>query len=224
MDGMTGILQFVLSALCAGLSLIVVAEVFSLTQQNYSSVAETATPTTALVETVAPAPDMDGTVAAILARPLFTPGRRPPQTASFAPIAETEEEAPRQLRGRLAGVTIRPGVREALFIREGQKPLAVSVGAEIDGWRISAIEPDRVILSSASGDQTIKPTNDPEAVRQRVRRIVTGIGAAPSADSSAPTAGGTSPKPAAAAVLRATPNPVVTPLLLARRAGGRGPR
>lgn len=221
---MTRILQFVLSGLCAGLSLVVTAEFFFLTEQNNSPVTGTATRTTTLIETTGPATDMDAIVAAILARPLFTPGRRPPQIASFAPIAETEEEAPRQLRGRLAGVTIRPGVREALFMREGQKPMAVNVGGEIDGWRISAIEPDRVILSSASGDQTIKPTNDPEAVRQRVRPVATGIGVAPSADSSAPVADGTSPKPAAGAASRATPNPVVNPLLLARRAGRRGPR
>jgi hypothetical protein len=221
---MTGILKFVLSGLCAGLSLVVAAEVFSLTEQNETSLADTATRPTTLNKTALPAPDMEAIVATILARPLFAPGRRPPQIASFAPIAETEEEAPRQLRGRLAGVTIRPGVREALFIREGQKPMAVNVGGELDGWRISAIEPDRVILSSASGSQTIKPTNDPEAVHQPVRPIATGIGVAPSTVSSAPAPSANSAKRAAGAASTVTPNPAVNALHLAGRGGRRGLR
>ena len=186
---MTRILQFVLIGVCAGLSLIIAAELFPLTEQNSSLAAETVARTPPLIEAAGLALDKETIVAVILERPLFTPGRHPPPTVSFAPIAETPEEAPRQLRGRLAGVTIRPGVREALFMREGQKPLALNVGGEIDGWRISAIEPDRVTLSSPSGSQTIKPTNDPGAVHPPVHPIGMGIGMAPSGVSIAPTVG-----------------------------------
>jgi hypothetical protein len=52
----------------------------------------------------------------------------------------------------------------------GQKPIAVNVGGEIeDGGR--RYRTDRVILSSASGNQTIKPTNDPEALRPPAHTI-----------------------------------------------------
>jgi hypothetical protein len=85
------------------------------------------------------------------------------------------EDVPPQLHGRLAGVMIRPGVREALFARSGQKAIAVKVGGSIDGWKIAAIEPDRVVLSSAFGMQTIKPTNAPEVVRTPARAINVGL-------------------------------------------------
>ena len=219
---MTQNLHVVLSGLCAGLLLIIAAEL--LTEQNNSPARKVGARTSPPVGTTGPAPDTEAMVTAILGRPLFTPGRHPPSEEFLAPTAETPKEALWQLRGRLAGVTIRPGVREALFIREGQKPIAVNVGGEIDGWRISAIESDRVTLSSASGSQTIKPTNDPEAVHQPVHPIGIGIGVAPSAVSSAPAPGGNSPKLAAGATSHATPNPIVNPVQLKGRAGLRGPR
>jgi len=221
---MTRVLQFVLTGLCAGLSLIVMIEIFPLTGENNSFAAVPTTRTSTLIERAGPGPDMEAIVTAILERPLFTPGRHPSQIASFGPIVETSEDAPRQLSGRLAGVTIRPGVREALFMREGQKPITVNVGGEIEGWRISAIEPDRVTLSSASGSQTIKPTNDPDAVHPPARPIPMGVGMAPSTVSSASRAGGNLARRVAGAALPATPNPVVGALPIVGRAGGRGPR
>ena len=53
---------------------------------------------------------------------------------------------------------IRPGVREALFARAGQKPIPVKIGGEIDGWTIAAIELDRVVLANAFGSQIVRPT------------------------------------------------------------------
>ena len=111
----------------------------------------------------------------ILERPLFSPGRDLPDTIPVQPLTETLEDVPPQLDGRLAGVMIRPGVREALFARSGQKAIAVKVGGSIDGWKIAAIEPDRVVLSSAFGMQTIKPTNAPEVVRTPARAINVGL-------------------------------------------------
>jgi hypothetical protein len=61
--------------------------------------------------------------------------------------------------GRLAGMSIRPEGREALFEREGQKPIAVKEGQEIDGWTVASIQADHVVLRSSIGEETLKPTN-----------------------------------------------------------------
>jgi len=219
---MSRVVQFVLAGLCVGLSLIVMAENVRLTRQiNFSSAAvPTRTPT--LIEREGPAPDTEANVSAILERPLFTPGRHPPRIVFFAPSVETPEDAPGQLP-RLAGMTIRPGVREALFMREGQKPMAVNVGGEIDGWRISAIELDRVILLSTFGSQTIKPTNDPNAILPRARPSQMGIGVGPSSVPSEPK-GGNLAKRTAGSPLPMMPNPGLDSLSIAAPAGRQGPR
>jgi hypothetical protein len=75
---------------------------------------------------------------------------------------------------------VRPGVREALFARAGQKPIPVKVGGEIDGWTVAAIEFDRVVLATALGSQIVRPTpgakiitppTSPTTARARVAAI-----------------------------------------------------
>jgi hypothetical protein len=102
-------------------------------------------------------PNIDALVAEILERPLFSPSR---QAADEAPeeVAEAPKEPPK-MPGRLEGVTIRPEAREALFERDGQRPIAVKEGQEIDGWTVASIKPDQVLLKSTEGEQIVKPTN-----------------------------------------------------------------
>jgi hypothetical protein len=88
----------------------------------------------------------------ILTRPLFTDGRQPPTVA----VAKAE---PPQLQGRLAGVVLQADSREALFSRPGGRPITVKEGDVIDGWKVSKIEEDQVTLTSAFGEQVVKPTN-----------------------------------------------------------------
>src|SRR6185312_9714071 len=94
----------------------------------------------------------DSFVVEILKRPLFTDGRQPPSVA----VASAE---PPQLQGRLAGVVLQANSREALFARPGGKPVSVKEGDTIDGWTVSKIEEDQVTLTSAFGEQVVKPTN-----------------------------------------------------------------
>jgi len=94
----------------------------------------------------------DQMVAEILKRPLFTPGRQPPE-------AKVVKAEPPQLQGRLAGVMLRPDLRIALFTRPGGKPVSVKEGDVIDGWTTARIEPGRVVLTSSFGEQVVKPTN-----------------------------------------------------------------
>jgi hypothetical protein len=94
----------------------------------------------------------DAMVAEILQRPLFTQGRQAPQVM-------VAKAAPPQLQGRLAGVMLQDEFREALFTRPGGKPLAVREGDMIDGWTVERIATDSVLLTSAFGEQLVRPTN-----------------------------------------------------------------
>ena len=94
----------------------------------------------------------DRMVAEILKRPLFTQGRQPPETK----IVKAE---PPKLQGRLAGVVLRPDLREALFTRPGGRPVSVKEGEVIDGWTTAKIEAGQVVLTSSFGEQIVKLTN-----------------------------------------------------------------
>jgi hypothetical protein len=159
-------IQFAIATICMGLVLIIAAELFQMTGRNASPSLKTAAGTTAIKARI-PQLDVEAAVAEILRRPLFSPAREPMEVLSASNASVIAGGAPPQLHGRLAGVMIRPDAREALFTRAGQRPISVKVGGEIDGWKIAAIEPDHVILSSAFGTQRVEPTNDTEGVRPR---------------------------------------------------------
>jgi type II secretory pathway component PulC len=94
----------------------------------------------------------DVLVAEVLKRPLFSQSRRPPQPR----IVKAE---PPKLQGRLAGLVVQSDDRQALFSRPGSRPITVREGDTIDGWTVGKIEADRVLLTSAFGDQVVTPTN-----------------------------------------------------------------
>jgi hypothetical protein len=101
---------------------------------------------------------IDPMVAEILARPLFTSSRMP----AAMPAAEEEiieEKQPPELQARLAGITLGPDTREALFQREGEQVIPIKIGGEIDGWKVAAIQLDHVVLTSEFGKRIIKPTD-----------------------------------------------------------------
>jgi hypothetical protein len=97
----------------------------------------------------------DAMVAEVLKRPLFTEGREPPQPK----IVKAPPPEPPKLQGRLAGVVLQPDFKQALFTRPGGKPMAVKEGDVIDGWTVGKIEDDQVTLTSAFGQQVVKPTH-----------------------------------------------------------------
>jgi hypothetical protein len=93
--------------------------------------------------------DADALATTILERPLFSRGRRPPPDAESATPA---------LRARLAGIMFGPQRSEALFARDGEKPLVLTEQQEIEGWTVTAITADGVVLTSALGERILKPT------------------------------------------------------------------
>jgi hypothetical protein len=91
-------------------------------------------------------------VASILARPLFSPDRRPPAEGSI--VAGTE------LAGlpRLSGVLVGPFGRSAIFSPDGGKPIVVAEGARIAAWTVQAIQANAVEIVGPDGKRTVHPT------------------------------------------------------------------
>jgi general secretion pathway protein N len=111
------------------------------------------------------APPADSLVATIFARPLFSPDRRPP-AAPQGSGADLKDK-------RFAGIVIEPGRRLAIFAVTGAKPLAVTEGDSVDGWRIESITADEIALVSAQGSRTLRPTPAPAGEgRTQLRKIV----------------------------------------------------
>jgi hypothetical protein len=110
--------------------------------------------------------DIDSMVAAILERPLFASSRAPYEEAVIAEEDSDEDESTQTLHARLTGVAILPEGREALFERDGSKPVAVKEGRQIDGWTVKTIHADKVVLSNASGEEVLEPTNAEKTVKR----------------------------------------------------------
>ena len=78
----------------------------------------------------------------ILARPLFTPGRRPPPAAAPAPAGQP----------RLSGVILSPGADRALLLLPGgSHPVAAAQGEQAGAWTVTAIAADAVHLLGPGG-------------------------------------------------------------------------
>jgi hypothetical protein len=104
-------------------------------------------------------PPVSQLTATILARPLFSPTRRPQQTAanghSELPLGDM----------RLSGIVITPDEHLAIFVPAGGKPLVRSEGDMISDWRVESIADQSVSLTGPSGTTTLEPKADPNLVR-----------------------------------------------------------
>lgn len=87
-------------------------------------------------------------VATILARPLFTPSRRPPAGPASAGGL------------RLSGVVVGPDSRLAIFEPpKGGKPVIVQVGQQVSGAVVRAIGPTSVLLTGPDGPRVLQPAD-----------------------------------------------------------------
>jgi len=88
---------------------------------------------------------------AINDRPLFKPDRKPVTTA-----AETAAAPAPPPTVSLIGVII-DGQRQLAMLRVPESPLAVSasVGDEVQGWRVTAVYPDHVVLRLNTTEITV---------------------------------------------------------------------
>ncbi len=106
-----------------------------------------------------PGARVDELLTETLARPLFSATRRPPPTGGDAAPDDSDLSDT-----RLTGIMTEPGRRIAIFIPAGAKPLTVSEGDTVSGWRVESITPREVSLTGPSGSKTLQPKLDPNLV------------------------------------------------------------
>lgn len=85
-------------------------------------------------------------------RPLFVPGRRPPEVA--APLAEASEPEPEAPAAAL-GVVLREGRALALLRLADGRSLRVAVGEAPDGWEVVRITGEEVELRRGARSLTL---------------------------------------------------------------------
>jgi hypothetical protein len=91
-------------------------------------------------------------VATVLARPLFSPDRRP--------AAETATVGGSSVPGlpRLTGILVGPFGRQAIFATNGRKPIVVEEGARIDAYTVKSIDVAQVRLLGPEGVRVLNPS------------------------------------------------------------------
>jgi len=196
-----------LTALClAGSVLLAVALPFEF-RSNLSTTTEPEKPVpksdaTPAVQNDRPA--ISQLTATILARPLFSPTRRPPE----AEVTDHSETLLSDMR--LTGILITPDQRLAIFAPAGGKPLVRSEGEMVSDWRIESIANQSVSLTGPTGATTLEPKADPNLVR-----ITTAAAPQPAAQQGMappphPAAPAANPQPMSAP--RACASPPIQPL------------
>ncbi|MCQ8279325.1 hypothetical protein NFI95_12820 [Acetobacteraceae bacterium KSS8] len=89
----------------------------------------------------------------ILARPVFSPQRRPPSVAVAGPQ-----------QPRLSGIIVGPNGRRAIFAGAGDaRGTVVDVGGQAGAWRVLAINDHAVRVSGPDGVRTLHPSRDKAA-------------------------------------------------------------
>jgi general secretion pathway protein N len=103
-----------------------------------------------------PSTRLDDLLTQALARPLFSSTRRPPQAAANDSVTSSD-----LADTRLTGIVTEPGHHVAIFAVNGAKPLRLTEGEAVSGWRIESITPREVSLSGPGGTKTLEPKLDP---------------------------------------------------------------
>jgi hypothetical protein len=142
-----------------------------------------------------------------LARPLYSATRRPPQTADNAATD------PGLTDTRLTGIVTEPDRRLAIFAVTGGKPVVLTEGETVSGWRIDSISPREVSVSGPSGTKTLQPRIDQNAVAQPAGAGAgRGVAGPAPPRPGAPPLPGAPPRPGAPPLPGAPPPPGVPPL------------
>src|SRR5271166_5543428 len=107
-----------------------------------------------------PSTRLEELLATALARPLFSNTRRPPQAAAGDALPSSD-----LADVRLTGIVTEPERHVAIFAVNGAKPLRLTEGEAVSGWRIESITPHEVSLSGPGGTKTLEPKLDPNLVQ-----------------------------------------------------------
>lgn len=94
-------------------------------------------------------PNIQEWTATVMARPLFSPTRRPVGTGSAGDATPP----------RLTAVLITPAQRLAIFVPAGEgKPLTLTEGGRIGPFLLQAIEDGQVTLAEANKERVVRPS------------------------------------------------------------------
>jgi len=191
---------------CGIFAVVILVELYSGADDNVAAATIPSRADDAPVVAQAHPPPLDDTVAMILARPLFSPTRRSPESSGPTVSGLTDK--------RLAGIVIGPDRRLAIFAVSGAKPLVLTEGETVDGWRIENITPGEISLRGPSGSETLQPRFDPNLVPPPRSQPPAAAGARPPVQpgrgaSAAPVKSGAPPGPAAGP--QAAPVPATRP-------------
>jgi hypothetical protein len=124
-----------------------------------SPVAPSAAVATGSGEAPPPAFDADAladVAVAIIARPLFSPGRRPSGGPSAA-VTTTPGGAEHALP-RLTGTIVGPAGGRAIFAGADGKSHTAAEGDAVGAFKVRTIDPGAVTLSGSEGDRVLRPT------------------------------------------------------------------
>lgn len=138
------------------------------------------------------APATKQLVATVLARPLFSATRRPPEN-------EQDGHPDTSLNDlRLTGILIMPEQHFAIFVGSNGKPLIRSEGEMISDWRVENIAAQSIFLTGPAGTATLEPKADPNLTRLESAAQMAASHAPPPAKPAAPPASNLPVRPAPA--------------------------
>ena len=108
-------------------------------------------------------------VATILARPLFSPDRRPPASIAGDPSSGGAEPP------RLAGILVQRAERRAIFagVEEG-RPLVLREGDRLGPFTVQEITPAQVTVLGPAGPRVLRPSFDGSTAAARPAGPATG--------------------------------------------------
>ncbi len=157
-----------LLVVCGALSLLIYRELTLGPSTEAAAKGSTAVPTT--LSALPPEPQFSmlpiEDFQAILERPIFSPGRRPPPVGSVELSATTGD-----VSFVLKGILIDADERTALFrSKRSDKLVRLGEGDKIEGWTLVRIEADQVILASGEIEKALELTFDPPTPTKRTRR------------------------------------------------------
>ena len=101
-----------------------------------------------------------GLAGAMLARPLFSPTRRPPPppvSAALQPLSPPVPSLPSAPNVALSGVIVGPGGGGVALVRGplDPAPVRVRLGGTVDGWTVAEIRPRAVVLRRDGRSATV---------------------------------------------------------------------
>jgi hypothetical protein len=152
-----------------------------------------------------PSTRLDELLAMALARPLFSSTRRPPQSAASDTVTSSD-----LADVRLTGIVTEPDHHVAIFAVNGAKPLRLTEGEAVSGWRIESITPREVALSGPGGAKTLEPKLDPNLAQPPGPTPAANAGVRPPAPTPAANPAARFP-PQAVPAANAPPRPGVPP-------------